>query len=176
MKPLRKFAFVLVVALQVVILLGLVLKRVHLLKHGKVVRLSCRPVDPRSLLSGDYVELTYRVADIPRSSKKVIGEIKSWKTIFVAVKKREESDVYDAVAYSMKRHDVEGEGRVILRGRTSSRYGRIKFGVEQYFVPQFEGLKIERQMAKVTVDVAVSESGECAIKKLYIADEEVVFY
>ena len=176
MKPMRKFAFVLVVALQVVILLGLVMKRIHLLETGKVVRLSCRPVDPRSLLSGDYVELTYRIADIPRSDRRVIGLINPRKDIYVAVKKDEKSDVWEAVAYSMERKAVEGEGRVILRGRTSTRYGRIKFGVEQYFVPQFEGLKIERQMAKVTVDVAVSESGECAIKKLYIAGDEVVFY
>ncbi len=177
MKSPRKMAFIIVVLLQVLLLLGMVFKRVHLLKTGKVVRLGCRPVDPRSLLSGDYVELTYIAADLPRVRNKIVGtDIKARSAVYVAVEKKKDSDTWDAVAYSMERKKVEGPDRVILRGRVKRRNGRVRFGVEQYFVPQFQGLRIEREIAKVTVDVAVSDDGECAIKRLYIAGKEVTFY
>ncbi len=38
-------------------------KREHLLRNGRVVLLELSPVDPRSLLQGDYMRLSFAVAD-----------------------------------------------------------------------------------------------------------------
>lgn len=40
----------------------IVVQRERLLEHGRVVRLELAPVDPRSLLQGDYMALEFRAA------------------------------------------------------------------------------------------------------------------
>ena len=179
MKSLRKGAFFLVVVLQLFILLGMIAKRIHLLHTGTVVRLDCRPVDPRSLLSGDYVELRYRIADLnslPGTNVHRRREDRFSRTIYVALEKGTDDDVWHAVACSDAPQDVAGAERVVVRGRTDSGLTDIRYGIEQFFVPQYQGLRIERNLDRVTVDVAVGSSGECAIKRLYIDGTEVNFH
>ena len=48
--------------------------------------------------------------------------------------------------------------------------------MESYFVPQKEGKVIEESLNNVSVEVSISESGESAISKLFIADKEMKFY
>ena len=54
---------------------------------------------------------------------------------------------------------------------------RIKYGVEEYFVPQFEGLEIEKnlQIKNVYAELAVGTQGESAIKRLFINNREQEF-
>ncbi len=52
--------FILVLALQCAWLLGTVITQEYALAHGKAILLETRPVDPRDLLSGDYLMLNYK--------------------------------------------------------------------------------------------------------------------
>jgi uncharacterized membrane-anchored protein len=95
------------------------------------------------------------------------------------LEKIDADDVWEAVSISRDLEKIRGESPVVIRGRVehgSSRRVRVVYGIESYFVPQFEGLEIEKHMANVEVEVAVAESGESAIKKLFIEDKEVEFY
>ena len=51
----------------------------------------------------------------------------------------------------------------------------IRYGVEQYFVPQGQGIAIEQTMNKVSVEVSVDQAGKSAINKLFIEGKEVKF-
>ena len=42
-----------------------VVKKEELLKNGQLVLLELAPVDPRSLMQGDYMTLRYEISDIP---------------------------------------------------------------------------------------------------------------
>ena len=40
-------------------------KSEYLLSHGKLIKLQLQPLDPRSLIQGDYVRLRYLISEPP---------------------------------------------------------------------------------------------------------------
>lgn len=52
---------------------------------------------------------------------------------------------------------------------------QIRYGVEEYFVPQGHGIDIENARGQITVEVAVSTAGESALRKIFIDDKQVIF-
>ena len=65
MKPWARIAFLTVVAAQLVFLIGFIGVREAALRDGTEVVLQTVPVDPRSLLQGDYAILDYEIAELP---------------------------------------------------------------------------------------------------------------
>ena len=65
MKPWASIAFWIVVAGQLVFLIGFISVKETALRSGAEVVLQTVPVDPRSLLQGDYAILDYEIADLP---------------------------------------------------------------------------------------------------------------
>ncbi len=60
-----KIAFFAIVAAQMVLLLAMIGVKEYTLRTGTTVVLQTVPVDPRSLLQGDYVILQYKIATLP---------------------------------------------------------------------------------------------------------------
>jgi uncharacterized membrane-anchored protein len=181
MNSFQKKGFVLVVALQLLALSFMIYKRVDLLETGKTVRLKCVPVDPRSLFSGDYVILNYTISRFDSEKFTLLnrGEetFKQNETIYVGLVKGKDSVFWDAAEVSHDLKKLKNRYNAVIRGEVKSLYGyRIKYGVEEYFVPQYEGKKIEKQIKDVSVEVALSGSGESGIKKLFISGREVKFH
>ncbi|MFC1670694.1 GDYXXLXY domain-containing protein [Spirochaetota bacterium] len=183
MKSFSKAAFIIIVALQVAALGIMIARRMYLLDTGKKILLQCEPVDPRSLFSGDYVILNYKISRLNKnlliddvSNKK--DKIKRNDTVYIALKRDSESNFWQASAISKKIDELKKNHDVIIQGRIVSTYRnyRIKYGVESYFVPQYEGLKIEKNLKDTSVELAVSGSGESAIRRLFIQGKEVTFY
>jgi uncharacterized membrane-anchored protein len=157
----------------------MIAKRMYLLQTGQVIRLKCEPIDPRSLFSGDYVILNYTISQL--SSKyhtyNIFNErFRRNQTVYVALQKVPEQVYWQAVAVSGDLRKLKERYPVVIRGVNRSRWGfDIRYGVEHYFVPQFEGKWIENEIRDVTVDVALSSSGESAIKALYIKGKKLSF-
>ncbi|MFB6374058.1 MAG: GDYXXLXY domain-containing protein [Bradymonadaceae bacterium] len=59
----RTLAYIVVSVLVIGVLNGLILQKERLLDRGETVYLELAPVDPRSLIQGDYMRLDYKVAD-----------------------------------------------------------------------------------------------------------------
>ena len=83
----RGLKLVLVVLLQTVALVTMVGMKQYTLNTGTPILLETEPVDPRSLFSGDYVRLNYKISrlDVDKISK----ESREWKrheTIYVTLK------------------------------------------------------------------------------------------
>ncbi len=174
----QKKAFIIVVICQLLIFGFMIGKRLHLLNSEKTVLFSCRPVDPRSLFSGDYVILQFNGISTISQSLNIDEGKKAFKkneTVYVAVEKKEGEKFYEACAVSRDIKKLKETYQYVLRGKAKN-YRRVKYGVEEYFVPQYEGLKIERNLRNTTVEIAIAESGESAIKRLFINGEEVRFY
>ena len=180
MKSFSRLAFVAMVVLQLLLLGGMIARRAYLLRTGKVVLLQCEPVDPRSLFSGDYVILNYGISRLDLTNTALNPNKENFlfnDRIYVALRQQRSGKFWEAVEVA---HDLEflrERYPVVLRG-VCRNYQRVRYGVEQYFVPQFQGLAIERDIRRrqVAVELAVATSGESAVKRLFIAGQEVKFY
>ena len=161
MRSWAKVAFWVVVAGQLVFLLGFIAWKEVDLRTGTDVVLQTVPVDPRSLLQGDYAILDYEIARLPRFMRdEPVGQ-----TIYVFLDER--NDVWTAERYDWSPHSAEGE--VYIKGRVD-RPGHLDFGIGTYFVPEGTGHIIEgAQDVKVVVNV--DTDGSAIIKQALVDGE-----
>jgi uncharacterized membrane-anchored protein len=178
----RKILFITAVILQAVVLLSMIANQELLLKNGTKVMLKCVPVDPRSLFSGDYVQLNYEISEIRKgateSEQKKFDSFSEDDTIFVALVKNRDDHFYSIGDYAKTADELNKNYRIILKGTVDDAYYviRIRYGIETYFVPQSEGKEIETNMTEVSAEVSIAEDGRSALSRLFIAGEEVKFY
>ncbi|NLV68119.1 MAG: GDYXXLXY domain-containing protein [Spirochaetes bacterium] len=175
----RKIMMPIIVLIQVAVLVFMAVNQEYILAAGKKVMLKCEPIDPRSLFSGDYVILNYEITrtDLDTITVKP-GEKQSFRvneTIYIALEKPESSKYWRAAAASRDINWLRSMYKTVIRGRID-RYYNIKFGVEDYFVPQHEGINIERNLDNVHVEVSVMPDGKSAISRLFLDGREMRFY
>lgn len=180
MKRYQKILLPVLVAAQIMALIFMIIKQENIITKGEKVILKCEPVDPRSLFSGDYVILNYTISSIDPGSVNIHGDnnFKKHDYVFVGLKKNQDSGIYQAAALSRNMDDLKENYSTVIKGRVENSWNliNIAYGVESYFVPQGEGLVIEKDMENVTVEVSVTEKGESAITRLFMSGMEVKFY
>ena len=158
----------LVLALQAAWVIGTVFIHERGLASGVTILLETRPVDPRDLLRGDYVILSYQISTVLLNQfAPAVANLAPGQTVYVALEKKGEF-------HGVKRastHPLEPlEGEVVLRGtsnpgwRTPGGSATIDYGLERYYVG--EGLGNPR--GKLTVAAAVSASGRAQIKEVFL--------
>jgi uncharacterized membrane-anchored protein len=168
----------------------MVKERSAILSGGREVRLATAPVDPRDLFRGDYVVLAYDISQLRPGRLGLDGPLAKGERVHVTLRPGPDG-LAQAVAMSRAAPapavgDVVIEGRVAHPRRCEVRPGsprqcpseddvvRVTYGLESYFVPQGEGLAIERTArARVEVVAAVAPSGKAAIKRLLIDGKKV---
>ena len=161
MKPWGRIAFWAIVAAQLVFLIGFIGVREVALRTGTEVVLQTVPVDPRSLLQGDYAILDYEIARLPDW----MDGFSAGRTVYVVL--QEERDVWTSSTYTEERSRVAGE--VFIKGRID-RIGHADFGIGTYFVPEGTGRIIEGAQ-DVKVVVSVDEDGNAVIKDVLVDSE-----
>lgn len=138
------------------------------------------PVDPRDLLSGQYIRIEYAFSRVPnrvpesrvpfgwagriwdgtRSSSKVNKTV--WVVLHAVEGFYEPKDAFFTKPKALK------EGEVVIKGRIMNRRGRITYGIEKYFVP--ERTK-EPNRADTKIELEVYETGSVRISKVYVKGE-----
>lgn len=101
-----------------------VLKKESLLENGEVVLLKLAPVDPRSLMQGDYMTLNY---DIPETLRNNIQKAIKGKLVFTKDKNQ--------VAQLIRIHDEKiplAESESLLFFRAAHRW-QINLGASSFF-------------------------------------------
>ena len=161
MKPWVRIAFWAIGAAQLVFLIGFIGVREVALRIGTEVVLQTVPVDPRSLLQGDYAILDYEIARLPDW----MDGFSEGRTVYVVL--QEERDVWTSSSYTEERSRVAGE--VFIKGRID-RIGHADFGIGTYFVPEGTGRIVERAQ-DVKVVVSVDEDGNAVIKDVLVDGE-----
>ncbi|WHX77425.1 GDYXXLXY domain-containing protein [Priestia flexa] len=145
----HKKRIVFIIALQLMILGGLFMKNEILLQSGKEVKLELAPLDPRSLLQGDYVELHYEISDIE------LEKVKDGQRVQLLLRKNKQGVFEYAKQYKI--HDKWNspyqakKGDVLITGTYYS-WG-IQYGIEHYFIPEGTGLQIEQEAKHAKVKV-----------------------
>ncbi len=158
MKPWVRIAFWVTVAAQLAFLIGFIGVREAALRTGTEVVLQTVPVDPRSLLQGDYAILDYEIAGLPSFMEDdPIGE-----TVYVSL--REEGGLWKAAIYGKVRPSPVGG--VFIEGRID-RPGHLDFGIGTYLVPEGTGRIIETA-EDVKVVVSVDSGGNAVIKEVLV--------
>lgn len=153
-----KIAFWATVAGQIILLLSFIVIKEDTLRSGTSVLLETAPVDPRSILQGDFVVLDYRIAEIPEG----MVDVERGDRIYVGLAPGEEG-VWEAYFYAREEPDSDV---VFIRGTVNDR-GRLEFGIDTFFIPEGKGFIIDRA-SDVKVRVAVGESGKAVIEDLIV--------
>ena len=159
--------FLLVLAAQTALLLGLIAQQELRLSSPTTVLLETMPVDPRDLLRGDYVILNYKISTLTNSLWNVspAGQVSPGLPVFVSLEQR--GQFHEAVQISATRPDAV-PNRVIIQGRIqqswNSQQVRVEFGLERYYVQEGTG----NPRGKLTVQVAVGAEGKPVIKQVFI--------
>ncbi|MFY0580245.1 GDYXXLXY domain-containing protein [Cystobacter fuscus] len=138
-------------ALVVVALVVLVTGKERLLAHGTPLYLELAPVDPRSLIQGDYMVLDYAVSREARFSD---GRL---------VLRRDERGVGHLVGFEESR--PLGPGEMWLRYKV--RKGRVRLGAESFF---FQEGHAERYAQAKYGELRVAEDGSSVLVGLRDAD------
>jgi uncharacterized membrane-anchored protein len=134
---------ILVLALQTAWLLGTVATQETALALGKVILLETRPVDPRDLLRGDYLVLSYKISDAPRAlfEPPLTENLPYGETVWIAVAPR--GEFHEFVRASRQRFEPTAD-EVLLRseavwsGRRTD-VQTLQYGLERYLRLEFAG-------------------------------------
>ena len=172
-----KHLFIVVIAIQIVFLLGLVGYRETILAVGRTAVLQTVPVDPRDLFKGEYVTLRYELStlgarQINQDSKsyRLLGEISKGDTVYVALSNVDG----DEFSFDVQTGEPSGRTDLFIKGQVDTRNSdviTVEYGIEQYFVPEGSGLEIE-QADEVEVRVKINRSGIAAIEALIVDGED----
>jgi uncharacterized membrane-anchored protein len=168
MTRLGRMLFVALVLIQVVVIVGMAAGRESTLRQEETdIKLQTVPVDPRDLFRGDYVVLRYEISTIGTAGlDSSVADLKRGDTVYVALV--EGGDGHWVVSDVATAPD-ESWGR-FLRGTVvgiAPHAVDVEYGIEQYFVPEGEGLAIERAF-DVDVVVAADRSGRGVIRHLIV--------
>ncbi len=183
MRPSYRYGLIGALVLQLGLLGYIVYDHAALLRDGKEIRLQVIPIDPRDLLRGDYVVLSYDFSRIHSGRVRVDQQFYTDDTVYVTI--AEEGERWKATAIDAKRpsEGVFLRGTVVRWSNVSAEAGDdcretgnqcsgydIDFNIEKFFVPEGTGLEIEniRNDQRVSVDVAVASDGRAALKRLLI--------
>lgn len=174
---------VVVVLVQTLILLAMIGMRQWTLATGIPVTLETQPIDPRSLFSGDYVRLSYKVSDLRLEELAGDRTFKRHEVIFVVL--APDGEFWKAVSVHSN-HPRPGDGQAVIKGRVDytgdtiwdaarnkaveAKHLRVKYGIEDYFVQEGTGRELERpkQDEKVSIQVAVDRFGNAGIKAVLV--------
>lgn len=133
----KKYKWILIL-INLIILLGLfnnsILKKEELLSNGQIILLELAPVDPRSLMQGDYMRLNYDISSN-------INTDNISRRGFCVVKLKE-NGVAEKVRIQENRTPINDNEFLIEY--TSREWRGINIGAESYFFQEGEAEKYEK--------------------------------
>ena len=153
------------VAAQTLFLLGWAGYQEVVRQHAPVLLLRGRPVDPRDLLRGDYMTLSY---DISNAALPARTDPRSDSDVWVLL---EQKDRYYVVAQAAREKLEPKSGQILVRGtvgyawRNSAGSERVDYGIEKYFVPEGKGSPHFKLME---VEVSVSPAHRLYLKRVLL--------
>ena len=157
------------------------------LNTGIPILLETQPIDPRSLFRGDYVRLNYVIGNLKLNELEGDDEFEQHDKIYVLLQQQDKYWIPTAVFHQKP---LINKDKLFLQGKVqyvSDHFWNpetqkseevknvsVKYGIENYFVPEGEGLDLERRDNDQVVDIriAVNKYGNAGIKAILVNDEE----
>ncbi len=129
-----------------------VIDKENILSEGKLVLLELAPVDPRSLMQGDYMDLRYKIADSISNNSKY-----NFKRAY-CILRIDSNNLTEFVRVQQKPTPIKNDEIPIKYSRI---YTRIKIGAESFFFQEgksklydsakYGGIKIDKNGNSVLV-------------------------
>lgn len=178
----KQTKFILAIALQVVIIFAIIIFKLSVLTGGTEVMLRIAPIDPRDLLRGDYATFQYDISNLDSYYSR--GEqIRNGDNVYVVL--RQFGKYW--TAQSVQKTKPTGS-ELFIKGKVESggmesqtdqfsyqRFGgsrlHIVYGIEQYFIPEGKGQNFNFRNKEAAAMVAIDNSGNAALKKIYVDDK-----
>lgn len=135
-----------VVVLQLLIIGAIIMQKEMILRNGTEITLAVEPVDPRSLMQGDYVDLAYNISTYNTNQD-------AGRVYVLLHKDKEGISIIKSIHDKMEeaREQMDGDDDVIVRGDLSG--GRITYGIESFFIEEGTGTWLEENAAYAKVKV-----------------------
>ncbi|MFD3001399.1 GDYXXLXY domain-containing protein [Pontibacter toksunensis] len=153
-----------IILLNLVLVLGFfnrsVLQKEETLAKGQLILLELAPVDPRSLMQGDYMRLSYAISQVP--------DLDSLQSRGYAVVRVGKDGVAHLVRYQEKPVPLAKEEQLIkyFEGDWS-----LNIGAESYFFEEGQGEQFEQaEFGGLRVD----EKGNSILVGLYNAQKQLI--
>lgn len=159
----KRLIIAVLVVLQIAAMSLQIGKSEWLLSHGQLIKLQLEPLDPRSIIQGDYVRLRYTISAPPIYGDQQEGA-PSKKSISVVLAPDAATGVYEFRRVYTK-GEVLAPGEIRLNGKRVG-YESVEYGIEHYFIPEGTGREYE-QNAKFA-EVKVSKSGDAILERLIL--------
>lgn len=167
--------------LQIGFLGWIIAGRAAILQNGAEAVLKVRPVDPRDLLRGDYVVLSYEISSLPVAliANPPAGDYVEDGPVFVRLARGAEG-YWEAVSANLGTPPAAppAAGEVDIRGTTggaivANSVMGVDYGIDRFYVPEGEGRAIEDDMRvrPFGIKVAIGRDGAAQIKALLDGDK-----
>lgn len=176
-------AALVVALLQSGVMLAGVLQRVSILRNGTEVVLRSQPVDPRDLMRGDYVTLSYDISRLPIPIISGQPLRKSGLNYLYVVLEKQKDGLWIAKRAQFEPPSDLADQQVVVRGEVMAPIQSydvnstvaVTYGIERYYVPEGEGLEIEKEQlsGKVDIVLSVNSEGVAAVRALRINGEAI---
>jgi len=118
---------------------------------GQEVRFYVEPVDPRSLMRGNFARLEYEINHLSSDllKEEYEDELRPGQILYVRLRKT--ADVYRPLDIKL----TKPESGIFIRGRLRDSYGStlyIDYGIEAYFAKKEIALDIEERVRKIRIN------------------------
>ena len=175
--PLRRgWLVALLVAAQLALLGAMAGKREYIRAYGTELYLRTAPLDPRDPFRGDFVRLDYALSTVhPRQTRGQVAAHREQRDYPVFARLAPGPGGIYALDYLT---DARPDGGPFLKGRIQSSWDswrgagiKVRYGIEQYYVQQGEGRRIEQQrggrdqvQVPMEVRIALGADGTAVLK------------
>ncbi|HLT24508.1 MAG TPA: GDYXXLXY domain-containing protein [Ignavibacteria bacterium] len=160
MKQYKGIIILLNLILLLVIFNSSLVEKEEILSEGKLVLLKLAPVDPRSLMQGDYMALRYEVAnDIAVNEAPVRG---------YCVLMADANNVAASVRFQKDPTPID-EDEILIKYRLVN--GQLYIGAESYFFEEGQGKKFEEA---VYGGLKIDEEGNSILIGLYDKEKSLI--
>ncbi len=151
------------IALQVLILIGMVVSAALPLMTGTDIAVRTRPVDPRDLFRGNYAQLSYDFSRVSLQALMSAAPPRTGEVVYVSLREGRDG-MHEFAAASLE----QPEDGVFLRGRVEyvmEDQVNVLYGIEAFFAPKETALALEQTLRERAVaTLAVSGSGRARIR------------
>ena len=157
----------LILGLQTAFLLGTVAMQERALRSDPTVLLETVPVDPRDLLRGDFVMLSYKISRIPWATFEppLSAEPAPGTLVYVQLVP---AGRFHVVGSASRQAPQAASDRRVVRATVQRSWVNhevsVHYGLEKYFVREGTG----SPRGAITVQAAITRSGIASIKEVFI--------
>ncbi len=165
----RKLAVLGCIAVQFIVLAAMVFDRESIIHRGQEIFLTTVPLDPNDPFRGEFVRLRYAMNQPDGVEMDWEQRPKKGERVYVTLQ-----NLYGNVWAPEKLTSERPRQGVFLRGRSTGHQfgfrGIAKFGIEQYFVEQGQGIEIETKQGlrggfstPLLAQLSVADNGSAVI-------------